>query len=77
MSKGHSLKKNNINQIRVASAVIIFTILVWMLASYAGGKLELEVRYAFLIDFCAIASFLWSLAVIIRVWLKRRMVEEN
>ena len=55
-------------QARVASLVIAATIVLWMLASWIGGRIGLPIRYAFLFDFAAIAAFIWALVVLFGVW---------
>jgi hypothetical protein len=59
-------------QARIASIVILVTFVVWMGASWIGGKIGLPVRFAFLFDFAALAAFLWALVVLVGVWRKRR-----
>ena len=61
-----------IKQARIASIVILVTFVVWMGASWIGGKIGLPVRFAFLFDFAALAAFLWALVVLVGVWRKRR-----
>jgi hypothetical protein len=53
---------------RVASIVILVTMLGWMGASWIGGKIGLPIRYAFLFDFAAMAALLWALVVLFQVW---------
>ena len=53
---------------RVASIVIFVTMVVWMGASWIGGKIGLPVRYAFLFDFAAMAALFWALVVLFQVW---------
>ena len=60
------------NQTRLASVVILITMVVWMALQWIGGKIGLEARYVFLLDFFALAAFAWSLMVLIRVWLRRQ-----
>ena len=60
------------NQTRLASVVILITMVVWMALQWIGGKIGLEARYVFLLDFFALAAFAWSLMVLIRVWLMRQ-----
>lgn len=64
--------KKNRNQTRLASVVILITMVVWMSLQWIGGKIGLEARYVFLLDFFALAAFAWSLMVLIRVWLRRQ-----
>ena len=60
------------NQTRLASVVILITMVVWMALQWIGGKIGLEARYVFLLDFFALAAFAWSLMVLMRVWLRRQ-----
>jgi hypothetical protein len=60
------------NQTRLASVVILITMVVWMALQWIGGEIGLEARYVFLLDFFALAAFAWSLMVLIRVWLRRQ-----
>ncbi len=53
---------------RVASIVILVTMLGWMGASWIGGMIGLPIRYAFLFDFAAMAALLWALVVLFQVW---------
>lgn len=61
-----------VRQARIASIVILVTFVVWMGASWIGGRVGLPVRYAFLFDFAALAAFFWALVVLLGVWRKRR-----
>jgi len=74
---GIILDKKNKSQMRIASAVIIFTIVAWMLINFLGSQFNWEPKFAFLFDFFAIAAFIWALIVIFRVWLNRNHLEEN
>ncbi|MDB2563932.1 DUF5337 domain-containing protein [Amylibacter sp.] len=60
------------SQTRLASVVILITMVIWMALQWAGGFIGLEARYVFLLDFFALAAFAWSLMVLIRVWLRRQ-----
>jgi threonine/homoserine/homoserine lactone efflux protein len=57
---------------RLVAVVIAATMVVWMIAQWAGGELGLEARYAFLFDFLALAGFLWAMIVTFQIWRKRR-----
>ena len=59
-------------QIKSASIVIIVAMIGWMLVSFLGGRLGLELRYAFLADFAAMAAFAYALIVLFRVWRQRQ-----
>lgn len=62
--------------IRVAAAVIMVTMILWMGLSFAGGRLGLEARYAFLIDLAALAAFFWALVVLFQAWRKRQQMRD-
>jgi hypothetical protein len=57
---------------RLVAVVIAATMVLWMAATWAGGKFGWEARYAFLFDFMALAGFLWALIVTFQIWRKRR-----
>jgi len=59
-------------QARIASIVILVTFPLWMAASWLGGKMGWEIRYAILFDLSALAAFAWALVVLFRVWRKRQ-----
>ncbi len=59
------------NQARLASVVILVTMVGWLAASWIGGQIGLPVRYAFLFDFAALGAFVWALVVLFRVWRTR------
>jgi len=60
------------SQTRLASLVILIAMVIWMILQWVGGKIGLEARYVFLLDFFALAAFAWSLLVLIRVWHRRQ-----
>lgn len=59
-------------QTRIASIVIAATMVLWMSAQWAGGKLGLETRWVFLFDLAALAGLAWALIVTWQVWRNRR-----
>ncbi len=59
-------------QARLVSVVLAATMILWMGASWLGGQMGLETRYAFLFDMAAIAAFIWALIVTTRIWRARR-----
>lgn len=59
-------------QARLVAFVIAGTMLIWMGGQWLGGRLGLEARYAILLDFAAIAAFVWALVVSYQIWRKRR-----
>ena len=48
------------------------TMILWVLANFAGRALGLPGRYAILIDMLALAAFTWALVATFRIWQKRR-----
>jgi len=60
------------SQARLASIVVLVTMVVWMLVSWFGGKIGLPVRFAFLADLCALAAFAWAGIVMFRIWRERQ-----
>ncbi|MGV6811384.1 MAG: DUF5337 domain-containing protein [Brevirhabdus sp.] len=44
----------------------------WMGAQVLGGTMGLEPRFAFLVDFAALAAFAWALVNIYWIWRARR-----
>jgi hypothetical protein len=59
-------------QSRTVALVIAGTMLVWLAAQSLGPKLGLDGKYAILIDFAALAAFVWALFVTYRIWRRRR-----
>lgn len=59
-------------QARLAAIVIAATGIVWVLGNYLGGKMGIDARYAFLLDFAALAAFVWALVVTWRVFRRRQ-----
>ena len=59
-------------QARMVALVLVATVVLWMGASFLGGKLGWETRYAFLFDLAALAAFFWTMVVTYRIWRKRR-----
>lgn len=59
-------------QARMVALVLLATVVLWMGASFLGGKFGWETRYAFLFDLAALAAFFWTMVVTYRIWRKRR-----
>lgn len=55
-------------QARLAAIVIAGAGIVWVLGNLLGRELGWDPRYAFLLDFAALAAFVWALIVAWRVW---------
>ena len=72
MNNGLDPDKMLARQARVVSIVIAATMVGWMIAQWAGGRLGLPDRYVFLVDLFALAGFLWALIVTWQIWRKRR-----
>ncbi len=62
---------------RVVALVIAGTMLLWLLAQWAGSKLGLPGRFALLIDFAAIAAFIWAFVVSLQIWRARQDNNSN
>lgn len=56
------------SQARLAAIVIAAAGVVWVAGNFLGGRLGWDPRYAFLLDFAALAAFVWALIVAWRVW---------
>ncbi|WP_209425839.1 DUF5337 domain-containing protein [Pararhodobacter sp. SW119] len=72
MSQRSDQERQHARQVRQVAAVLVVTMLVWMGLSWAGGFYGWEPRFAFLIDFLALAAFAWALIVTFRLWRERR-----
>ncbi len=64
--------ENQQKQARLASYVILASVVVLMGGSWLGGQLGLPVRYAFLFDLIAMAGFAFAMIVLFRVWRARQ-----
>lgn len=64
--------ENQRKQAKLASFVMLASVAVLMGGSWIGGKLGLPVRYAFLLDFIALAGFAFAMIVLFRVWRDRQ-----
>jgi Zn-dependent protease with chaperone function len=65
-------ERETARQTRQVAFVLAATMILWMGASYLGGRLGWETRFAFLFDLAAMAAFLWALVVTYRIWRKRQ-----
>ena len=59
-------------QARLAAIVMAVAMAVWVGGQWLGGRMGWDPRYAFLLDFAALAAFVWGLVVTWRVWSRRR-----
>jgi len=55
-------------QARLAGAVMAVAIVLWVGLQFIGGQFGWQARYAFLVDFAALAAFAWGLIVTFRIW---------
>lgn len=55
---------------RMASLVILVSMVLWLGLSAAGGALGIPVRYAFLLDMLCLAALGWALVNLFLVWRK-------
>ncbi len=64
--------ENQRKQTKLASYVMLASVVVLMGGSWIGGQLGLPVRYAFLFDFIALAGFAFAMITLFRVWRARQ-----
>ncbi len=74
---GFKESRGEIRQGRVVSLVIAVTMLIWILAQSLGSYLGLPGRYALLIDFLALAAFLWAIVSGILMWRSLRITRNT
>jgi len=67
-----SREENQRKQTRLASYVMLASVVVFIGGSWLGKLLGLPVRFAFLIDFIALAGFAFAMIVLFRVWRSRQ-----
>ncbi len=67
-----SREENQRKQAKLASIVMLVSVVLLMGGSWLGGVLGLPVRYAFLLDFIALAGFAFAIITLFRVWRSRR-----
>jgi len=63
---------SDVRQARLAAVVIAATAILWVLSLSVGPMVGIDARYGLLIDLAAAAAFIWSLAVVFRVWRRRQ-----
>lgn len=57
---------------RIAALVIAGSVSLWVLAQWIGPAVGLPLRYAFLVDFAALAALFWALVVTYQIWRARQ-----
>jgi len=57
--------------------VIAVTMVLWIIAQWAGPALGLPGRYALLFDFAALAALFWALVVIYQIWQAQRAAKAS
>lgn len=60
------------NQARQVALVLAVAIVAWVGLQWVGRENGWDPRYAFLIDFGALAAFAWALIVTFRIWRRGR-----
>jgi len=72
MTRRNAQDQDQRQKVRLVAIVLAVTMVLWMLASWAGGFYGWQARYAFLFDFLALGAFAWALIVTYRIWRARR-----
>ncbi|MCF6273040.1 MAG: DUF5337 domain-containing protein [Rhodobacteraceae bacterium] len=67
-----SREENQRKQTRLASYVMLGSVLLLLAGSWIGGVLGLPIRFAFLLDFIALGGFAFAIITLFRVWRSRR-----
>jgi hypothetical protein len=57
---------------RMAALVIAGSVTLWVLAQWVGPQLGMQLRFAFLVDFAALAALFWALVVTYQIWRARQ-----
>ena len=57
---------------RMVALVIAGAMVLWLVAQLIGPQVGLSGRYAFLVDFAAMAAFIWAFVVALQIWRARR-----
>jgi len=57
---------------RLVALVIAGAMLFWIVAQWIGPMLGMPGRFALLIDFAALAAFVWAMIVAYQIWRKRQ-----
>ncbi len=60
------------DQVRLVAGVLIAVPLLWLLLTEIGRVYGWPARFVFLIDFAAIAGFVFALALTYRLWRRRQ-----
>ena len=72
MTKATPREMAQARQARLAALVMCVAIVGWVVLQWIGREYGWQARFAFLIDFSALAAFGWSLMVTFRVWRARQ-----
>ncbi|MFN4057152.1 MAG: DUF5337 domain-containing protein [Roseinatronobacter sp.] len=56
------------HQARQVALVLCVTIVAWVVLQMIGREYGWQARFAFLIDFAALAAFVWAMIVTFRIW---------
>lgn len=68
MAKPSSRDMALARQARLVGVVMASAIVAWVILGWMGREFGWDPRYAFLIDFSALAAFGWALIVTFRIW---------
>jgi hypothetical protein len=55
-------------QARQVALVLCVTIVAWVVLQMIGREYGWQARFAFLLDFAALAAFVWAMIVTFRIW---------
>jgi hypothetical protein len=72
MTKPTKADMERARQARFAAIVMCVAIVGWFLLQQIGREYGWQARFAFLIDFAALAAFGWALVVTFRIWRQGR-----
>jgi membrane protein YdbS with pleckstrin-like domain len=59
-------------QARQVALVLCVTIVAWVVLQMIGREYGWQARFAFLLDFAALAAFVWAMIVTFRIWRQGR-----
>ncbi|MEP5732506.1 MAG: DUF5337 domain-containing protein [Sulfitobacter sp.] len=62
---------------RLVGLVIAFTMVLWLVANFAGPAMGVPLRFALLVDFAALAAFFWAMVVIYQMWQARQSEKKD
>ena len=72
MAKPSSRDMALARQARLVGVVMAVAIVAWVVLQWVGREFGWDPRYAFLMDFSALAAFGWALIETFRIWRQRK-----